>query len=167
MVAGLIVNLLSSKLQTVAKVTLRWFTPLFFFYGFRSLRVWQSLCWSADAIGEYPSRNDFASTYHCRIRLDLPKTSSNRSYLCFPLFRRLFLHVSHTNRFVLVEVPYIDHMPCSSWIYSSSLAYVVDANVGRSSTAAAANSAFRGIFAFIATEIAVPLQVCLFFQIWR
>ncbi|KJA16284.1 hypothetical protein HYPSUDRAFT_147887 [Hypholoma sublateritium FD-334 SS-4] len=44
------------------------------------------------------------------------------------------------------------------WIYSSSLAYIVDANVGRSSTAVAGNSAFRGIFAFIATEIAVPLQ---------
>ncbi|PPQ68752.1 hypothetical protein CVT25_012846 [Psilocybe cyanescens] len=44
------------------------------------------------------------------------------------------------------------------WIYSSTLAYVVDANVGRSSTAVAANSGFRGIFAFIATEIAVPLQ---------
>ncbi|KJA18906.1 hypothetical protein HYPSUDRAFT_144354 [Hypholoma sublateritium FD-334 SS-4] len=44
------------------------------------------------------------------------------------------------------------------WTYSSSLAYIVDANVGRSSTAVAANSAFRGIFAFVATEIAVPLQ---------
>ncbi|KAF9474590.1 MFS general substrate transporter [Pholiota conissans] len=44
------------------------------------------------------------------------------------------------------------------WIYSSSLAYVVDANIGRSSTAVAGNSAFRGIFAFMATEVAVPLQ---------
>ncbi|KAJ3510411.1 hypothetical protein NLJ89_g4691 [Agrocybe chaxingu] len=44
------------------------------------------------------------------------------------------------------------------WIYTSTLAYIVDANVGRSSTAVAANSAFRGTFAFVATEIAVPLQ---------
>ncbi|KAF8959126.1 major facilitator superfamily domain-containing protein [Flammula alnicola] len=44
------------------------------------------------------------------------------------------------------------------WIYSSSLAYVVDANIGRSSTAVAGNSAFRGIFAFMAIEVAVPLQ---------
>ncbi|KAF5315382.1 hypothetical protein D9619_007469 [Psilocybe cf. subviscida] len=44
------------------------------------------------------------------------------------------------------------------WIYSSSLAYVVDANNGRASTASACNSAFRGLFAFISTEIAVPLQ---------
>ncbi|KAF9050297.1 vacuolar DHA amino acid exporter [Panaeolus papilionaceus] len=44
------------------------------------------------------------------------------------------------------------------WIYSSTYAYIVDANNGRSSTAAASNSAFRGIFAFAATEVAVPLQ---------
>ncbi|KAF8187752.1 vacuolar DHA amino acid exporter [Pholiota molesta] len=44
------------------------------------------------------------------------------------------------------------------WVYSSSLAYIVDANVGRSSIAVAGNSAFRGIFAFMATEVAVPLQ---------
>lgn len=44
------------------------------------------------------------------------------------------------------------------WIYASTLAYIVDANQGRSSTAAATNSAFRGVFAFIAIEIAVPMQ---------
>ncbi|KAL0950653.1 hypothetical protein HGRIS_007441 [Hohenbuehelia grisea] len=46
----------------------------------------------------------------------------------------------------------------SIWIYASTLAYIVDANNGRSSAAMAANSAFRGLFAFVATEIAVPLQ---------
>jgi hypothetical protein len=45
------------------------------------------------------------------------------------------------------------------WIYTSTLAYIVDANVGRSSTAVATNSSFRGLFAFIAAEIAVPVQV--------
>lgn len=45
------------------------------------------------------------------------------------------------------------------WIYSSSLAYIVDANNGRASTASACNSAFRRLFAFISTEVAVPLQV--------
>lgn len=45
------------------------------------------------------------------------------------------------------------------WIYSSTLAYIVDANVGRSSTAVATNSAFRGIFAFVGSEVAIPLQV--------
>lgn len=38
---------------------------------------------------------------------------------------------------------------------------MVDANVGRSASAAALNSFFRGIFAFVATELAVPLQVRL------
>ncbi|KAF8517403.1 vacuolar DHA amino acid exporter [Hysterangium stoloniferum] len=46
----------------------------------------------------------------------------------------------------------------SVWIYSSTLAYIVDANVGRSSIAVACNSLFRGMGAFIAAEIAVPLQ---------
>jgi len=46
----------------------------------------------------------------------------------------------------------------SIWIYSSTLAYIVDANVGRSSSAVACNSCFRGTFAFVAAEVAVPLQ---------
>ena len=48
----------------------------------------------------------------------------------------------------------------NSWSYSGILAYLVDANNGRSSTAVALNSVFRGVFAFVATEITVPLQVC-------
>ncbi|KAF9015851.1 MFS general substrate transporter [Hymenopellis radicata] len=43
-------------------------------------------------------------------------------------------------------------------VYSSTLAYIVDANVGRSSTAVALNSFFRGVAAFLGTEIAVPIQ---------
>ncbi|KAI1789395.1 vacuolar DHA amino acid exporter [Ganoderma leucocontextum] len=43
-------------------------------------------------------------------------------------------------------------------IYSSTLAYIVDANTGRSSSAVATNSCFRGLTAFIAAEVAVPLQ---------
>jgi len=46
----------------------------------------------------------------------------------------------------------------SIWIYTSTLAYIVDANVGRSSSAVAANSSFRGLSAFVAAEIAIPLQ---------
>ncbi|KAH7915436.1 major facilitator superfamily domain-containing protein [Hygrophoropsis aurantiaca] len=44
------------------------------------------------------------------------------------------------------------------WIYTSILAYMVDANMGRSSTAVAANSSFRGTVAFVAAEVAIPLQ---------
>lgn len=43
-------------------------------------------------------------------------------------------------------------------IYSSVLAYLVDANVGRSSSAIACNSLFRGFFAFLMTEIALPIR---------
>ncbi|KAI9442899.1 MFS general substrate transporter [Lactarius indigo] len=46
----------------------------------------------------------------------------------------------------------------SIWIYSSTLAYIVDANPGRSSAAVATNSWFRGVAAFVFTEAAVPLQ---------
>ncbi|KAF9234678.1 major facilitator superfamily domain-containing protein [Melanogaster broomeanus] len=49
----------------------------------------------------------------------------------------------------------------SIWIYASTLAYIVDANTGRSSSAVATNSSFRGTSAFVAAEIAVPLQVRL------
>ena len=51
--------------------------------------------------------------------------------------------------------------PYFSWSFSSALPYIVDSNQGRSSTAVATNSAFRGFFAFVATEIAVPMQVGL------
>ncbi|KZO96065.1 vacuolar DHA amino acid exporter [Calocera viscosa TUFC12733] len=44
------------------------------------------------------------------------------------------------------------------WIYASTLAYLVDANVGRSSTAVAVNGSFRGCFGFIAAQVAIPLQ---------
>ncbi|KAI0754649.1 major facilitator superfamily domain-containing protein [Daedaleopsis nitida] len=43
-------------------------------------------------------------------------------------------------------------------IYTSTLAYIVDANAGRSSPAVAMNSAFRGLAAFVGAEVAVPLQ---------
>jgi len=46
----------------------------------------------------------------------------------------------------------------SIWIYSSTLAYIVDANIGRSSTAVATNSFFRGIYGFVVAEVAAPLQ---------
>lgn len=42
------------------------------------------------------------------------------------------------------------------WIYSSTLAYIVDANPGRASSAVACNSLFRGVLAAIAAQIANP-----------
>lgn len=43
-------------------------------------------------------------------------------------------------------------------MYACTLAYVVDANPGRSSSAVATNSSFRGTLAFVSTMVAVPLQ---------
>jgi hypothetical protein len=51
---------------------------------------------------------------------------------------------------------------CDRAIYSSTLAYIVDANNGRSSAAVASNSFFRGTSAFIAAEVAVSIQVGCF-----
>ncbi|KAG1760780.1 major facilitator superfamily domain-containing protein [Suillus occidentalis] len=49
----------------------------------------------------------------------------------------------------------------SIWIYTSTLAYLVDANPGRSCSAVATNSSFRGSLAFVSVLIAVPLQNAL------
>lgn len=49
-------------------------------------------------------------------------------------------------------------LTCCRWIYASTLAYIVDANPGRSCSAVAVNSSFRGTLAFISTMVAVPLQ---------
>lgn len=49
----------------------------------------------------------------------------------------------------------------SIWMYSSTLAYLVDANPGRSSTAVATNSSFRGFLAFLSIMTTVPLQDAL------
>ncbi|KAG1876793.1 MFS general substrate transporter [Suillus tomentosus] len=49
----------------------------------------------------------------------------------------------------------------SIWMYSSTLAYLVDANPGRSSTAVATNSSCRGFLAFLSVMTAVPLQDAL------
>ncbi|KAH8927156.1 MFS general substrate transporter [Atractiella rhizophila] len=44
------------------------------------------------------------------------------------------------------------------WAYTSILAYIVDKNKGRASSAVACNSLFRGVFAMVASETALPLQ---------
>ncbi|KIJ62702.1 hypothetical protein HYDPIDRAFT_41833 [Hydnomerulius pinastri MD-312] len=49
----------------------------------------------------------------------------------------------------------------SIWMYTSTLAYLVDANTGRSCSAVATNSSFRGTLAFISTIVAIPLQDAL------
>ena len=55
----------------------------------------------------------------------------------------------------------------TSWSFLSTMAYIVDANNGWSSTAVALSNTFWGIFAFVATEIVVPLQVCTAFWSYK
>lgn len=43
-------------------------------------------------------------------------------------------------------------------MYSVTLSYLIDANPGRSLGTAALNSLFRGVLAFVSSEIAAPLQ---------
>lgn len=45
------------------------------------------------------------------------------------------------------------------WVYSSTLAYIVDSNPGRASSAIAMNSCFRGIAGFVVAEVSGPIQV--------
>lgn len=78
----------------------------------------------------------------------------NVAAVCVMLFLAGFLSVYV--QFILYCIFSLIH---DRWIYASTLAYLVDANIGRSSIAIAANSSFRGLFAFVAAEIAVPLQV--------
>jgi hypothetical protein len=87
------------------------------------------------------------------ICLGVPRTSQRRRCLCDAVPRWILIRV-RSLRFILYFSLIHDR-----WIYASTLAYLVDANTGRSSMAVATNSSFRGLFAFVAAEIAVPLQV--------
>ncbi|KAF9236462.1 major facilitator superfamily domain-containing protein [Melanogaster broomeanus] len=46
----------------------------------------------------------------------------------------------------------------SFWIYANTLAYLVEANTGRSSFAVTAHHSFRGTLSFVIIMVAVPLQ---------
>jgi Na+/melibiose symporter-like transporter len=73
------------------------------------------------------------------------------------LFHRLLLNVDPANPIFFLF--FLTHKPvCYRWIYSTTLAYIVDSNPGRSSAAVATNGCFRGVAAFVFTEAAVPLQ---------
>ncbi|KAG8965944.1 hypothetical protein FRC05_002935 [Tulasnella sp. 425] len=47
---------------------------------------------------------------------------------------------------------------CLLWAYSSTLAYVVDSNPGRASSATAMNSTFRGLAGLVVAEVSGPIQ---------
>lgn len=68
-------------------------------------------------------------------------------------FSATYVKFAYSDDLLLTFAP-----PANSWIYSSTLTYIVDANTGRSSTAVATNSSARGIMGLIVAEVSVPLQ---------
>ncbi|KAF9265332.1 MFS general substrate transporter [Marasmius fiardii PR-910] len=87
--------------------------------------------------------------------------------ILFPVFTLGFAWVS--DKHVHIAAPIVMLFMCGfavTFVYTSTLAYLVDANVGQSSTAIALNSAFRGIGAFTITEIAVPMQAIILYLIF-
>ncbi|KAG2067817.1 MFS general substrate transporter [Suillus decipiens] len=78
----------------------------------------------------------------------------NVAVICIMLILIGFTSMSVGQLFIVVVVL----TSTFRWIYSSTLAYLVDANPGRSCTAVATNSSFRGSLAFISVMTAVPLQ---------
>ena len=89
-----------------------------------------------------------------RVRVDGAEQGARVRDVCAAVPRRVLVHVRAVR---------VCARACADaarrWIYSSTLAYIVDANAGRSSTAAATNSCCRGLSGFVAVEAAVSLQV--------
>jgi hypothetical protein len=117
---------------------------------------------SVDAIKEYLLWRLGSSAVRSCFWMDMCEECTYLCCLCLSLSLRVLLDVSSffmlRNHFKILW---------NSWSYSSTLAYLVDANNGRSSTAVALNSVFRGVIAFVATEITVPLQVCTAFWYYK
>ena len=110
-----------------------------------------------DETGEYKVVPTHDTALHCRLWMDERTTCQCRRYLRDTLCHWVLLNVSQLLDHSRVELTPL--LSLYSAVYASTLAYIVDANVGRSSSAVACNSLFRGVFAFISAEIAVPLQV--------
>jgi hypothetical protein len=107
----------------------------------------------ADAPREHENRHVMVTPFRVRICLGVPRTSQYRRCVCDVVPRWISIRV-RSLRFILYLTLIRDR-----WTYTSILAYLVDANTGRSSMAVATNSSVRGLFAFVAAGIAVPLQV--------
>jgi hypothetical protein len=107
----------------------------------------------ADAPREHKNRHVMVTSFCDWICLGVPRTSQYRRCVCDAVPRWISIRV-RSLRFILYLTLIHDR-----WTYTSILAYLVDANTGRSSMAVATNSSVRGLFAFVAAEIAIPLQV--------
>lgn len=60
-----------------------------------------------------------------------------------------------------IRLQMTDPSPCVHHrvVYASALAHLVDINPGNSSTAVSVNSLFRGVMAFVASQVALPIRV--------
>ena len=117
-----------------------------------------------DAIKEYLPWLLGSSAVRSCFWMDMCEACTYLCCLCLSLFVWILLDVSSFFNAKDSMESFIKIL-WNSWSYSSTLAYLVDANNGRSSTTVALNSTFRGCFAFVATEITVPLQVCTAFLV--
>jgi len=90
-------------------------------------------------------------------------TTDQKTNVAGPIVALVFggFSIMYVSRSVVINLAYAANANATLCrvIYSSTLAYLVDANPGRSSSAVACNSFFRGLFAFIASQVALPIQV--------
>jgi len=113
------------------------------------------LIYASDETKEYSSRNATVTSVCIGICMDSSEANTHCGTCHMPVCIWLLVDVSFII-FGWFIVNSDSELP--RFIYSSTLAYIVDANPGRSTAAVASNSSFRGISGLIASEIAAPLQ---------
>ncbi|CAE6434345.1 unnamed protein product [Rhizoctonia solani] len=112
--------------------------------------------WSDRVLAEFKAKNGGESVPEMRLQ----STKPAMMFLPFFVIAYAWMCEKHVHIAGPVVVLFFSGF-CAIWIYSSTLAYIVDANPGRASSAIAANSSFRGISGLIAAEISVPLKNAL------
>ncbi|CAE6440012.1 unnamed protein product [Rhizoctonia solani] len=113
--------------------------------------------WSDRVLAQFKAKNGGESVPEMRLQ----STKPAMIFLPFFVVAYAWMCEKHVHIAGPVVVLFFSGF-CAIWIYSSTLAYIVDANPGRASSAIAANSSFRGIAGLIAAEISVPLKVYRF-----
>ncbi|CAE6461481.1 unnamed protein product [Rhizoctonia solani] len=109
--------------------------------------------WSDRVLAQLKAKNGGESVPEMRLQ----STKPAMVFLPFFVVAYAWMCDKHVNIAGPVVVLFFSGF-CAIWIYSSTLAYIVDANPGRASSAIAANSSFRGISGLIAAEVSIPLK---------
>ncbi|GAB1520834.1 hypothetical protein RhiTH_003922 [Rhizoctonia solani] len=112
--------------------------------------------WSDRVLGQLKAKNGGESVPEMRLQSTKPALI----FLPFFVIAYAWMCEKHVNIAGPVVVLFFSGF-CAIWIYSSTLAYIVDSNPGRASSAIATNSSFRGISGLIAAEISIPLKNAL------